>query len=80
MKTINELWKERVQAYITELQKYMKYMFNDHLLFVLIFGGGAALYYYSQWVKTLPTSFPAAIIMAILFAIVLYRQVLLLPY
>ncbi|KRG16641.1 ABC transporter permease [Lederbergia galactosidilytica] len=71
MKTINELWKERVQAYITELQKYMKYMFNDHLLFVLIFGGGAALYYYSQWVKTLPTSFPAAIIMAILFAIVL---------
>ncbi|GIN73856.1 ABC transporter permease [Bacillus sp. J14TS2] len=71
MKTINELWKERVQAYIKELQKYMKYMFNDHLLFVIIFGGGAALYYYSQWVKTLQPSFPVAIIMAILLALVL---------
>ncbi|MCJ7840413.1 ABC transporter permease [Lederbergia sp. NSJ-179] len=71
MKTMDELWKERVRDYIKELQKYMKYMFNDHLLFVLIFGGGAAIYYYSQWVKTLDSSFPVAIIMAILLAVIL---------
>ncbi|WP_062105327.1 ABC transporter permease [Bacillus niameyensis] len=71
MKSIDELWKERIQAYIQNLRKYFKYMFNDHILFVLIFGGGAAIYYYPQWVKTLEPSFPVAFIMAVLLALVL---------
>ncbi|CAM4061554.1 ABC transporter permease [Lederbergia lenta] len=71
MKQINELWPERLQAYIKELRRYFKYMFNDHLLFVLIFGGGAAIYYYSEWVKTLDSGFPVGLIMAIVLAILL---------
>ncbi|MEK3887520.1 ABC transporter permease [Bacillus sp. FSL K6-3431] len=71
MKQINELWPERLQAYIKELRRYFKYMFNDHLLFVLIFGGGAAIYYYSEWVKTLGSGFPIGIIMGIVLAILL---------
>lgn len=71
MKQINELWPERLQAYIKELRRYFKYMFNDHLLFVLIFGGGAAIYYYSGWVKTLDSGFPVGVIMAIVLGIIL---------
>lgn len=40
MRQIENLWQERMQAYTKELRRYFKYMFNDHLLFVLIFGGG----------------------------------------
>ncbi|MFK2825857.1 ABC transporter permease [Bacillus sp. B190/17] len=64
MNKIDELWKSRVTAYYIELRKYLRYMLNDHLLFVLVFGLGAALYYYSGWVKTLDKSFPAPLVMA----------------
>ncbi|MBS4198528.1 ABC transporter permease [Bacillus sp. FJAT-49732] len=71
MKHIYELWRERFQTYLKELRRYLKYMFNDHLLFVLIFGGGAAIYYYSGWVKTLTSGFPVGIVMAFILGIVL---------
>lgn len=69
MKQIEDLWQERVIAYIKELRRYFKYMFNDHLLFVLIFGGGAAIYYYSEWVRTLAADFPVGIIMSVVLAL-----------
>ncbi|MCR2821070.1 ABC transporter permease [Lederbergia panacisoli] len=71
MKHIDELWRDRFQSYMKELRRYLKYMFNDHLLFVLIFGGGAAIYYYSGWVKTLTSGFPVGIVMAFILGVVL---------
>ncbi|MBW8349645.1 ABC transporter permease [Bacillus sp. IITD106] len=71
MKHMDDLWRERFQAYMKELRRYLKYMFNDHLLFVLIFGGGVAIYYYSGWVKTLTAAFPVGIVMAVILGIVL---------
>ncbi|MGC8227463.1 ABC transporter permease [Pseudobacillus badius] len=65
MKQVEELWKSRITAYYTELRKYLRYMLNDHLLFVLVFGLGAVLYYYSGWVKTLDETFPAPLVMAV---------------
>ncbi|RJS61679.1 ABC transporter permease [Bacillus sp. PK3_68] len=65
MRQVEELWKSRIAAYYSELRKYLRYMLNDHLLFVLVFGLGAALYYYSGWVKTLGETFPAPFIMAV---------------
>ncbi|WP_203364147.1 ABC transporter permease [Bacillus sp. REN10] len=65
MKNIEQLWTNRLQSYYGELRKYLRYMLNDHLLFVLVFGLGALLYYYSGWVKTLDETFPAPIIMAV---------------
>lgn len=65
MKQVEELWKSRIAAYYSELRKYLRYMLNDHLLFVLVFGLGAALYYYSGWVKTLDETFPAPFVMAV---------------
>lgn len=66
-----ELWKERFSTFIQELQKYLRYIFNGHLLFVLIIGLGGLAYYYSEWVKTLDASFPAAFILALIFAVIL---------
>lgn len=71
MINLNQIWRNRVQAYIQELSKYIRYMFNDHLLFVLIIGGGAGLYHYSEWVRTLDEDFPLAFVMASLLALTL---------
>ncbi|MBE3570947.1 MAG: ABC transporter permease [Bacillales bacterium] len=71
MKTVQQLWKERLNGYMSETRKYLRYILNDHLLFVLIFGVGAGVYYYSQWVKTLDPQFPAPFIMALLLGAVL---------
>ncbi len=68
MKQINELWPERLQEFIKEMRRYFKYMFNDHMRFVLIFGGGAVIYYYSQWVKQLTPEFPISLVMSLILA------------
>ncbi|WP_335872019.1 ABC transporter permease [Bacillus sp. 2205SS5-2] len=65
MKSIESIWKQRVTQYNRELQKYLRYMLNDHLLFVLIFALGGGAYTYNEWVATLDHTFPAEIIMAV---------------
>ncbi|MGF2615254.1 ABC transporter permease [Rossellomorea vietnamensis] len=71
MKNIDEIWKKRVVEYNAELRKYLRYMFNDHLLFVLIFALGGGAFTYNQWVATLDSSFPAPLIMAVILALLL---------
>lgn len=71
MKQISELWPERLQEFIKEMRRYFKYMFNDHMKFVLIFGGGAAIYYYSQWVKHLTPDFPVGLVMSLILGFIL---------
>ncbi|MGM0846393.1 MAG: ABC transporter permease [Bacillota bacterium] len=71
MKNINEIWKKRVVEYNTELRKYLRYMFNDHLLFVLIFALGGGAFTYNQWVATLDSTFPAPLIMAVILGLIL---------
>jgi ABC-2 type transport system permease protein len=68
---VESIWKKRIVEYNQELQKYLKYMFNDHLLFVLIFALGGAAYTYNQWVKTLDPAFPAPLIMAVILGLLL---------
>ncbi len=71
MNNVEGIWKKRIVEYNQELQKYLKYMFNDHLLFVLIFALGGAAFTYNQWVKNLDPSFPAPLIMAIVLGALL---------
>jgi ABC-2 type transport system permease protein len=71
MRNIDEIWKKRVVEYNTELRKYLRYMFNDHLLFVLIFALGGGAFTYNQWVSTLDSSFPAPVIMAVILGVIL---------
>ncbi|MHC5250882.1 ABC transporter permease [Listeria kieliensis] len=61
-----ELFKKRFSSYTDELNKYLRYMFNDHLLFVLIIGIGAGIFYYADWVKHIKPSFPAIPLMVVL--------------
>ncbi|PFA62602.1 ABC transporter permease [Bacillus sp. AFS015802] len=71
MNNVDGIWRKRIAEYNQELQKYLKYMFNDHLLFVLIFALGGAAFTYNQWVKTLEPSFPAPLIMAVILGLLL---------
>ncbi|WP_462406287.1 ABC transporter permease [Gracilibacillus sp. Marseille-QA3620] len=67
---IESLWKERFNHFLKETGKYLKYIFNGHLVFVMIILIGGAGYYYSEWVKTLTPDFPAPIIMALILGLV----------
>jgi ABC-2 type transport system permease protein len=68
------LWKERFVNYVKEMQKYLRYIFNGHLVFVMVLALGGAAYYYSNWVKTLQSDFPVALIMAVILAILVTRS------
>ncbi|MGM0902346.1 MAG: ABC transporter permease [Bacillota bacterium] len=66
-----ELWKERFGLFVKETSRYLRYIFNGHLVIVFLFLLGTAGFYYQEWIKTLGPEFPAAIIMAVLLALVL---------
>ncbi len=66
---IESLWSERFNHFLKETGKYLKYIFNGHLVFVMIILIGGAGYYYSEWVKTLTPDFPAPIIMAVILGL-----------
>ncbi|PFD57131.1 ABC transporter permease EcsB [Bacillus thuringiensis] len=65
------LWKERFRHFLKEVRTYSKYVFNDHLKFIFVFIMGAGAYYYQQWLQTLTSSFPTALVMAVLIGLVL---------
>jgi ABC-2 type transport system permease protein len=67
----NLLWKERLGRTSKELSRYLRYIFNGHLVIVFIFLVGTAAYYYQEWLKSLPDTFPAASVMALLIAVLL---------
>ncbi|AKS37497.1 ABC transporter permease [Anoxybacillus gonensis] len=62
-----QLWKQRMAAHMAEVRRYGRYMFNDHLLLVLLISIGAGAVFYKRAVDEL-TSFPYAIVAALLLA------------
>ncbi|MFD1926977.1 ABC transporter permease [Sporosarcina siberiensis] len=66
MNNLREIWGTRFVHYMTELQKYLKYVFTGHLAIVFVFTIGAGGYAYSEWLKDVPANFPVAYIAAIL--------------
>lgn len=69
-----QFWKERFAEYVKETQKYLRYIFNGHLVFVLILALGGAAYYYSNWVRTLQNDFPVVPIMAVILTLLVTRS------
>ncbi|MFJ8244561.1 ABC transporter permease [Peribacillus asahii] len=69
-----QFWKERFVSYSKEMQRYLRYIFNGHLVFVMVIAFGGAAYYYSNWVKTLHSDFPAVPIMAVILALLVTRS------
>ncbi|HWK21708.1 MAG TPA: ABC transporter permease [Ureibacillus sp.] len=80
MNNLQEVWSKRFNHYITEVQKYMQYVFTGHLALVLVFVIGAVGYQYSEWLKVVESSFPAEWIVAVIigFVLALSRPVTLL--
>ncbi|WP_409274270.1 ABC transporter permease [Neobacillus sp. SCS-31] len=63
----NKLWMERAGKTMKELGRYLKYIFNGHIVIVLFFLLGTAAFYYQGWLKTVDPGFPTEIIMAVVF-------------
>ncbi|TKC18165.1 ABC transporter permease [Robertmurraya kyonggiensis] len=65
------LWKQRFGRTSKELSKYLRYIFNGHIVIVLVFLIGTAAFYYQEWISTLSQSFPVSIIMAAIIGLLL---------
>ncbi|QVI33693.1 ABC transporter permease [Lacticaseibacillus chiayiensis] len=63
-----KLWRTRLRQHVQEQQKYLRLVFNDHFVLILLILFGGALYAYSQVVKTLQPSGWLALGMALIFA------------
>jgi ABC-2 type transport system permease protein len=66
-----KLWKNRAATRVKDLGRYLRYIFNGHLVVVLLFLIGGAAFYYQKWIETLSNGFPAEIIMAVILALFL---------
>jgi ABC-2 type transport system permease protein len=71
MFNVLKLWSDRSKQTSKELSRYLRYIFNGHLMIVLIFLIGSLTFYYQQWVKTLDESFPVGVIMAVILGVFL---------
>ena len=71
MKNLHDVWDNRLQKYMREVQNYLKYIFTGHIAVVLLFAIGAAGYAYSEWVQDIPPDFPGAWLLAIVFGLLL---------
>ncbi len=71
MKNLHDVWRIRFLHYVNELQKYLKYVFTGHLAIVVVFVLGAGGYQYSEWLKTVPSDFPATWLVASVLGVLL---------
>ena len=80
MNSLQEVWSKRFNHYMTEVQKYMRFVFTGHLALVMVFVIGAVGYQYSEWLKVVASTFPAEWIVALIigFLVALSRPVTLL--
>ncbi|MFD2443109.1 ABC transporter permease [Bacillus sp. CGMCC 1.16607] len=68
---VMNLWSERSKKTVKELSRYLRYIFNGHLMIVLLFLIGSVTFYYQSWVKTLDEQFPAGLIMSLILSVFL---------
>ncbi|MED3563492.1 ABC transporter permease [Bacillus xiapuensis] len=66
-----KLWKDRFGRRLKDLGSYLRYIFNGHLVIVLLFLIGSAAFYYQKWLETLSEGFPAELIIAFLIGLFL---------
>ncbi|ARD47649.1 ABC transporter permease [Sporosarcina sp. P33] len=73
MNNMHDIWGQRFFHYVNELQKYMRYVFTGHLAIVFMFAIGAGGYAYSEWLKEVPATFPSALIVSVIIALLLMK-------
>ncbi len=65
------LWKNRLRRHSQAQFKYLKLVFNDHFVLVLIILLGAVLYAYAQVARTLTNTWWLPMVLAVVFAALL---------
>ncbi|WP_047982496.1 ABC transporter permease [Ornithinibacillus contaminans] len=66
----HEFFMKRFREHLKETSRYLRYIFNGHIAFAMLFLISALAYYYQHWLTVLPENFPTAIIMGIVLGIV----------
>ncbi|WP_249870170.1 ABC transporter permease [Oceanobacillus saliphilus] len=65
----HEFYKKRLSQHLKETSRYLKYIFNGHMAFAILFFISASAYYYQQWLAELPDNFPTALIIGATFGL-----------
>ena len=65
MKHVADVWAKRFAAYMTETQKYMRFIFTGHIGLVFVFVIGALGYQYSEWLSVVEKDFPVDWVVAV---------------
>ncbi|WP_339228838.1 ABC transporter permease [Oceanobacillus sp. FSL K6-2867] len=66
----HEFYKKRFSSHLKETSRYLKYIFNGHMAFAILFFISASAYYYQQWLTDLPANFPTAVIIGSTFGLI----------
>lgn len=61
------LWHRRFREWLREFLRYGRFIFNDHLMVILILTIGAGTYYYQDFLQLLPQEFPGRLFFALLY-------------
>lgn len=64
---MTSFFQQRVRLHQRRMQRYLKYVFNDHFAFTMTFLMGGIGFYYSGLLKTLPSPYPMGKGLLILF-------------
>jgi ABC-2 type transport system permease protein len=66
----HKFFMNRFNEHIKETSRYLRYIFNGHIAFAMLFLVSALAYYYQQWLTALPENFPTSWIIGIVLGIV----------
>ncbi|MCA0969663.1 ABC transporter permease [Halobacillus litoralis] len=65
-----KFWMRRFTEHVKETNRYLKYIFNEHIGVAMLFFISALAYYYQQWLAELPEDFPTGAIIGISFGLI----------
>ncbi|MFC4559159.1 ABC transporter permease [Virgibacillus kekensis] len=65
----HDFFMKRFAAHLKETSRYLRYIFNGHIAFAMLFFVSASAYYYQQWLADLPETFPTAVIVGGVFGL-----------
>ncbi|MFA1819067.1 ABC transporter permease [Virgibacillus oceani] len=63
-------YKKRISEHLKETSRYLRYIFNGHLMIAMFFFIAVLAYYYQQALADLPENFPASIIIGGAFGLI----------
>ncbi|WP_047986155.1 ABC transporter permease [Ornithinibacillus californiensis] len=66
----HDFFMKRFNEHLKDMSRYLRYIFNGHIAFAMLFFIAALAYYYQQWLTELHEDFPTAWIMGGILGIV----------